>query len=113
MARKKAMLLQSLGLQGKVSVIMNRVEGRGAMPIRDVESILQLPVRFTVASAERQIGEATRDGKVPEGRSPLMKQVENIARRISPGVAAGATRRRQFIEMFSVSPVRDRVRWGW
>ncbi len=112
MAKRKADALQALGIQNKVSVIINRAEARGAMPIRDVEAILQLPVRFSVGSSEKEIAEAIRAGKPLEGRSPLVKQIENIAQRISPGAAAGSgAKLRRFIETFSVSPVRDRATW--
>lgn len=112
MAKRKADALQALGIQNKVSVIINRAEGRGGMAIRDVEAILQLPVRFTVGSSEREIAEAIRTGQALEGRSPLVKQIENIAQRISPGAAARTgAKLRSFIETFSVSPVRDRATW--
>jgi pilus assembly protein CpaE len=114
LANRKAEMLQSLGLRNKVSVIMNRADGRGGMAIRDVEAILQLPVRFSVSSSEKQIVEATQAGQALEGRSPLVTQIENIARRMIPGVATNTgAKTRKFIEMFSVSPVRDRSRWGW
>jgi Flp pilus assembly CpaE family ATPase len=112
MAKRKSDALQALGIQNKVSVIINRAEGRGAMAIRDVEAILQLPVRFSVGSSEREIAEAIRAGKALEGRSPLAKQIENIAQRMSPGVSTGSgAKLRRFIETFSVSPVRDRATW--
>jgi pilus assembly protein CpaE len=112
MAKRKADTLQTLGLQNKVSVIINRAESRGAMAIRDVEAILQLPVRFSVGSSEKEIAESIRAGKPLEGRSPLAKQIETIAQRISPGAVAGTgAKLRRFIETFSVSPVRDRATW--
>jgi pilus assembly protein CpaE len=112
MAKRKADALQTLGVQNKVSVIINRAEGRGSMAIRDVEAILQLPVRFSVGSSEKEIAEAIRAGKALDGRSPLVKQIENIAQRISPGAASGGgAKLRKFIETFSVSPVRDRATW--
>lgn len=114
MAKRKAKILQSLGVHNKVSVIMNRIEGRASMSIRDVEAILQLPVRFSVSSAEKQIAEATQAGKAIEGRSQLASEIECVARRMSPGVPAiKEIKARKFIEMFSVSHVRDRARWGW
>lgn len=112
MAKRKADALQALGIQNKVSVIINRAESRGAMAIRDVEAILQLPVRFSVGSSEREIAEAIQAGKALEGRSPLAKQIENIAHRISPGASTGkGAKLRSFIETFSVSAVRDRASW--
>ena len=113
MAKRKSEALRSMGLHSKISVIMNRTEGRTGMAIKDIEAILQLPVRFSVPSAEREITEATHAGKPVEGRSAIVTQVESIARRLTPGApAVGASKPRHFIEMFSVSTVRDRHRWG-
>jgi pilus assembly protein CpaE len=114
MAKRKAEALVALGIHNKVSVIMNQVGGRGAMSIRDVETILQLPVRFSVESEPKLIGEATQAGRTLEGKSTLLKQIEAIARHMSPGEASGeGAKPRRFIETFSVSPVRDRSKWGW
>jgi hypothetical protein len=105
--------LRELGLQAKVSVIMNRFDGRGSMPLRDVESILQLPVRFTVPVADKDIAAATQQGEALQGRSPLVVQLEQIGRRMVPSAApVTGSKARKFIEMFSVTPVRDRARWG-
>lgn len=113
MAKRKADMLRSLGLQSKISVIMTRVESRGAMAVKDIEGILQLPVRVSVAAADKQIAEATRLGSPLEGRSPLVTQLEEVARRMVPGKVSGPeSKGRKFIDMFSVSRVRDRARWG-
>jgi pilus assembly protein CpaE len=114
MAKRKAATLHSLGLQTKVSVILNRVQGRGGMSIKEVESILQLPVVISAPAAEREITLAVQAGKALEGRTPLVAQIENIARRMSPGVPVQAeSKTRKFIDMFSVSRVRDGGAWGW
>jgi pilus assembly protein CpaE len=116
MARRKVELLQSVGLHAKTSVIMNRVTGRGSMPVRDVEEILQLPVRFSVSAADREVAMATQTGRPVEGRSAFAREIENIARRMAPGVGSqpvGGAKARRFIEMFSVSRVRNRAGWGW
>lgn len=110
LAKRKAEMLRDQGLHSKVSVIMNRFDGSGTMAIRDIEALLQLPVRFTVPTAEKQIAEATRLGTTLRGRSSLMTQIEQIAQRITPSATpAVASKTRRFIEMFSISPVRDRV----
>jgi pilus assembly protein CpaE len=114
MAKRKSEMLRELGLQSKTSVVMNRFEGRGTMPLRDIEAILQLPVRFTVPVGDKEIAEAMQQGKALQGRSPLVTQIEHIARRMAPSAApVGGPKARRFIEMFSIAPVRDRSRWGW
>jgi pilus assembly protein CpaE len=114
MAKRKSEMLRELGLQSKISVIMNRFEGRGTMALRDIEAILQLPVRFTVPVADKEISEAIRAGQALRGRSALVTQIEHIARRMAPSATpVSGSKARKFIEMFSIAPVRDRAQWGW
>ncbi len=111
MAKRKAATLHSLGLQTKVSVILNRAQTRGGMSTKEVESILQLPVVISVPPAEREFTVAVQLGKALEGRSPLVAQIESIARLMSKGVPVRVeSKARKFIDMFSVSRVRD-TRW--
>jgi pilus assembly protein CpaE len=112
MAQKKADMLQSLGIQSRVSVILNRVQPRGSMVLRDIEEVLHLPVRFTLPPAEAEIVAATQKAVALEGDSPIARLMESVARRMIGHVevlAPKATPRR-LIEFFSVTPVRDKVR---
>ena len=112
MAQKKADMLQSLGIQSRVSVILNRVQPRGSMVLRDIEEVLHLPVRFTLPPAEAEIVAATEKAVALEGDSPIARLMESVARRMIGNVevlAPKATPRR-LIEFFSVTPVRDKVR---
>jgi len=108
-AKKKADMLRSLDLATNVSVIMNRAGGRGSLPIGNIEDLLQLPVRFRVENAEKDLQQATQEGALIEGRSPFATQLENIARHIAPGAvpAENQAAKRKFIDFFSVTPVRE------
>jgi pilus assembly protein CpaE len=112
LAKGKADLLRQLGVAPKVSVVMNRTQGRGAVSIGDVEAILQLPVRFTLPPAEKEIAAATQRAVAIEGRSAIAAQLENLGRRMIPQQkppGGEETRSRSFLEFFSVTPVRDRT----
>jgi Flp pilus assembly CpaE family ATPase len=111
MAKRKCEQLRSLDLHHKVSAIVNRAGGRSAIAIADIESILEVPVRFTVADAEKEITEATRKGVAIEGRTPLALQIEAISRHMVPSlhVQKSSPRGRKFIEFFSISPVREKA----
>ncbi len=112
MAKRKADFLQTLDVRSRVSVIMNRADARGAMPIKHVEEILELPVRFTVPQAEKEIAAVTQKAVAIEGRSEMAIQLEKIARRMVGTTAAGEdTISRRFIEFFSVTPVREKAGW--
>jgi pilus assembly protein CpaE len=112
MAQKKADMLQSLGIQSRVSVILNRVQPRGSMVLRDIEEVLHLPVRFTLPPAEAEIVAATQKAVALEGDSPIARLMESVARRMigNVEVLAPKTTPRRLIEFFSVTPVRDKVR---
>ena len=113
MAKRKADMLRSLDLAANASVIMNRAETRVSLPVADIEQVLQLPVRFTVGTAEKEINEATQRGSAIEGRSPVATQLENIARHLVPGDAPAENQiaKRRFIDFFSVTTVRDKMNW--
>lgn len=84
MAQRKAEMLRELKLDDKVSVVINRAGGLGMISPRDVEAILHLPVRFSVANAYKEIAEVTREAGTLEGRGGVITQIENIARWMMP-----------------------------
>jgi pilus assembly protein CpaE len=112
MAKRKAEMLQSLGIQNRVSVILNRVQSRGSMEIRDIEQVLRLPVLHTLPAADNEIVAATANAVALEGNSPISTAMENLARRMT-GVAQSAqpavqkTKPRRLIDFFSVTPIRE------
>ncbi len=108
MAQRKSEQLHALALEQKTSVIVNRAGGLGMISPRDVEAILRLPVRFSVANAYREIAEATRTATTLEGRGGVVTQIENLARWMVPGASPAAepagvkeTASRKFLEFFS------------
>jgi hypothetical protein len=105
-------MLQSLGIQSRVSVVLNRVQPRGSMVLGDIEKVLHLPVRFTLPPAEAEIVAATQKAVALEGNSPVARLMESVARRMigNAEVLAPKTTPRRLIEFFSVTPVRDKVR---
>ena len=114
MAKRKAEMLYALGINGRVSVILNRAQSRGSMVIRDIEEVLGLPVKFALPSAEAEIMAATQKAVALEGNSPIARQMEQIARRMAGELETtpSKTRARGFLEFFSVTPIRDKVRKG-
>jgi Flp pilus assembly CpaE family ATPase len=110
MAQRKSVHLRTLQLEKKTSVILNRSGKMGFVSTRDVESILQLPVRFSVANAEKELGEATRMAAALEGRGAAAAQIENIARRLLPSERnpQEPTVPRRLMEFFSVGGMKRR-----
>jgi pilus assembly protein CpaE len=87
MAQRKAEMLRLLKVDRKTTVILNRTQG-GFMPVKEIEEMLQLPVRFSVANAEKEMTAATEAASTLKGRSPLVTQIESIARHIAPAAPA-------------------------
>jgi len=105
-------MLQSLDIQSRVSVILNRAQPRGSMVLGDIEAVLHLPVRFTLPPAEAEILAATQKAIALEGKSPIATLMESIARRMIGAAESPAPKPapRRLIEFFSVTPVRDRLK---
>jgi len=110
MAQRKSVQLRTLQLEKKTSVILNRSGKMGFVSTRDVESILQLPVRFSVANAEKELVEATRMAAALEGRGSAATQIENIARCLLPSETSNTQEPfpRRFMDFFSVGGMKGR-----
>jgi pilus assembly protein CpaE len=109
MAKRKAEALRQLQLAEKVSAVINHAERRPLLSLADIETLLRLPVRFTLPSDGKAVGSAVQRGGVIQGSSPLAVQIEALAKSIV-GTTAGSSSTgsvRRFIEFFSVSPERD------
>ncbi len=110
MAQRKSGLLHGLALEEKTSVVLNRAGGLGMISPRDVEAILRLPVRFSVANAYKEITAAAREAAPLEGRGGVITQIENIARWMMPEGASSSeqqapaeeTGTRRFLDFFSM-----------
>jgi Flp pilus assembly CpaE family ATPase len=113
MAKRKAEALRQLHLAEKVSAVINHAERRPLLSLADIETLLRLPVRFTLPSDGKVVGSAVQQGGVIQGSSPLAVQIEALAKSIV-GTTAGSSSTgsvRRFIEFFSVSPERDPDKW--
>ena len=112
MAQRKVDILESLGVKNRVSVVLNHTQSRGAMVVRDIEEVLSLPVQFTLPTAEAEIMEATHKAVALEGKSPIARGIELIARRIigNAEVLAPKSKPRRLVEFFSTTPIRDNMR---
>ena len=108
-ARRKSAWLRDLGLAEKVSVILNCVERKNTLLVRDIERIIQMPVRYVVPHGPGEIARAAQKGAAIEGSSSLAKQIGLIASEIAENASVfkkpNAVRR--FVEYFSISAARD------
>jgi hypothetical protein len=67
--------------------------------------MLEVPVRFSVGNAEKELAAATQAGSPLMGRSPLVAQIEKIARHIAPAAENPPPQKlRRFFDFFSAIP---------
>jgi len=108
-ALRKSNWLRDLHVADKVVVVLNRVERRSAFSLRDIERIIQLPVRYLLPDAAPEISDAVQQGIALEGSSRLAKQIDRIADDMlgSKRIQKNSNVVRRFVEYFSVSPARE------
>jgi hypothetical protein len=95
---------------------MNRVDKRTGLSIRDIESVLGMPVQITVPADESSIAKAVQEGTGVNPKGAFGLQIEVIAHKIAGkapnGQNSGSTRpRKQFIEFFSIPQSKGLDPW--
>jgi Flp pilus assembly CpaE family ATPase len=116
MASQTIKRLHSLTLLDRVSVLLNRMDKQAGLSIRDIESILGLPISVTLPADERGIREAVQQGTGINPKSALGKQIEAVAQKMAGNITTGSKlipprQKRRFVEFFSVPQTRDIEPW--
>jgi pilus assembly protein CpaE len=108
-ARRKAQWFEEMALTDKVSVVLNCVERRSTLSVKEIERIIHLPVRYLLPAATKDISAAVHKGDILDQNCPLGKQIATIAADMVPAksVIKKSSPVRRFVEYFSVSPARD------
>jgi pilus assembly protein CpaE len=108
-ARRKSQWLQEMRLADKVSVVLNCVEKRNTLSVKEIEGIIQLPVRYLLPTDTKSVTKAVQDGQILNPDCALGRQIAAIAGEMVPAktVIKKSSPVRKFVEYFSVSPVRD------
>lgn len=109
-ARRKSQWLRDLRLTDKVSVVLNCVENRNTLSVKEIERIIQLPVRYLLPSGTKDVSKAVQKGEMIDVDCPLGLEIAALARELVPAksVVSKPTTMRRFVEYFSVSPARAR-----
>jgi pilus assembly protein CpaE len=107
-ARRKAQWFRDLQLTDKVCVVLNCMDRRSALSVKEIEQIIQLPVRYLLPEGGKDIARAVQKGQLLGADCPLGRQLATIAADMMP--ARSGTRKanpmRRFVDYFSVSPAR-------
>jgi pilus assembly protein CpaE len=108
LAREKLRLLQSLELDDRVSIILNRWRRDACLSIADIESVVGLPVEYTVSEDHEAVYKALLSGTPLDPASEAGKEVARLA--VMLGEArpekAVVTPKRRMVEYFSLLPAR-------
>jgi pilus assembly protein CpaE len=108
--------LRSLNLIDRVSVLLNRVDKRGGLLMRDIERILSLPICVSVPADELSISQAVQEGIGVDPKSALGKQIQAIAQKMVGNVQSGAVLpppkpKKKFVEFFSIPQAKGLDPW--
>jgi pilus assembly protein CpaE len=107
-ARRKSQWFRDLRITDKVSVVLNCVERRTTLSVKDVEKIVQLPVHYMLPTASRDVSKAIQKGDFLDPACDLGRQITAIAEGMLPtkSTPTKSSPIRRFVEYFSVSPAR-------
>jgi pilus assembly protein CpaE len=107
-ARRKSQWFRDTHLGDKVSVVLNCMEKRSTLSVKEIERIIELPVRYLLPADTKSISKAVQNGEILDPSGPLGRQIAVIAREMVPGktVVKKPNPVRRFVEYFSVSQAR-------
>jgi pilus assembly protein CpaE len=109
-ARRKTQWFQDLHLTDKVWVVLNCAERRSTLLVKDIERIIQLPVRYQLPAGVKDIAKAVQKGEILDPGCPLGRQIAAIAGAMASPANSTVKKPspvRRFVEYFSVSTARD------
>ena len=107
-ARRKSQWFQEVRLLDRVSVVLNYVERRSTLSVKEIEQVIQLPVRYLLPAGAKDISKAVQKGKILDPGCPLGRQIAAIAAEMVPAksLVSKLSPVRRFVDYFSVSPAR-------
>jgi pilus assembly protein CpaE len=108
-ARRKSQWFQDLRLTERVAVVLNCVDRRSTLSVKDIERIIQLPVTYLLPAATKDISKAVQKGEILDPACRLGRELAAIAGDMVPAKSAAQKPSpvRRFVDYFSVSPARD------
>jgi len=108
LAREKYSYLQSVDLEDRVSVLVNRVTNRPVITPEQIEQILGLPVFMTFPNDYAGVHRALTAGRAIEPTTELGRKVARLAQSLAEKRPTPPTppSRKRFVEYFSIMPSR-------
>lgn len=106
LAREKMQYLQGLDLSGRVSILLTRYTKKSEVTPQQVEEIVGAPVQMTFPNDYARVTEAIREGRVIDTACELGRQCQALGQMMASKKAPDATKRRRFVEYFTLTPAR-------
>jgi Flp pilus assembly CpaE family ATPase len=104
LAREKMTYLRTLDLEGRISIVLNRVARKPLFTREQVAEILKAPVIETIPNDYEGVNSATANGTVVDEKSDLGKQYMQLATKLIEAHApSGKGGKRKFLQQFAVS----------
>lgn len=107
-ARRKCQWFLEMQLTDRVSIVLNCVERRSTLSVKEIERIVQLPVHYLLPAGAKDLAKTVHKGEILDARCPLGKQIAAIAADMVPvkSLVDRPSPMRRFVDYFSVSPAR-------
>ena len=102
LAREKIIYLKQQGLEGRISVLLNRVTRQAVVDQSQVEELLGVPVLKSFSNDYTTVAAAAASGKFLNPKSVLAKQCAEFAVSLEEKHDGKARSRHKFLEFFSV-----------
>lgn len=107
LAREKLNFLHSLNLKSKVSVLVNRAQKRGSIPIPEIERLLGRKILMAFPNDYNGVHRALTSGTFVQQNSELGKTFDALAQAVLEGGVQKDVPHRRFVEYFSLHPARQ------
>ena len=108
-ARRKAQWFRDLRLADKVSVVLNFADSQGSLSLKEIERIVQMPVRYPLPASVKDVSRAVQKGELLDSKCNLGRHILTIAKDLVPKNSNNNKQSavRRFVDYFSVSPARS------
>ena len=103
LAREKMAYLRSLDLEGRISVVLNRVSKKPLFTKEQVSEIVGAPVIDIVPNDYDCVNNATHSGSFVDEKSDLGKQFAQIAAKLLLAHVPQPSGKRKFLQHFAIS----------
>lgn len=102
LAREKMSYLRSLDLDGRISIVLNRVSKKPLFTKEQVAEIVGVPVIDIVPNDYEGVNNATASGTVVDEKSELGKHYSQIATKLTEARTSNSSGKRKFLQQFAV-----------